>query len=405
MKVLLAEDSLTMRRLLASQLQRWDYDVTEAEDGAAAWEAFQKCHYPLVLTDWMMPQMDGLELTRRIRESGRDEYVYIVLLTARSENANLVEAMETGADDFLGKPCNPKELRVRLRAGERIIELEHRLIEQNRQLKEAQAALVQSEKLAGVGQLAAGMAHEINNPISFVSNNLVVLQRDVQSLLELTDRFSDSLPVLEQADPELAARLRGQHAECDISWLRDNLPRLFQSSRDGLARVRKIVTNLRDFAHLDEAEFDKMDVAAALESTLQILATECEANQLTVRTRFLDQPVIDCRPAKIKQVFHGILLNAIQASEPGQCIEVEVRQENGNAIVEITDHGRGMDEVTQQRVFEPFFTTRPVGSGRGLGLAVGYGVVQQHSGAIEFKSTVGKGTLFRVRLPLAEPDS
>ena len=183
MKVLLEEDGLTMRRLLTAQLQSWNYDVTIAEDGAAAWREFQKCHFPLVLTDWMMPEVDGLELIRRIRASERSEYVYIVLLTARSEREDLVEAMEAGADDFLGKPCNPKELKVRLRAGERIIGLERTLVEQNRRLMEAQAALVQTEKLAGVGQLAAGMAHEINNPVAFVSNNLAVLQRDVQGLV------------------------------------------------------------------------------------------------------------------------------------------------------------------------------------------------------------------------------
>lgn len=401
MKVLLAEDSLTMRRLLVSQLRRWDYEVTEAEDGAVAWSEFQENHFPLVLTDWMMPEIDGLELIRRIRASERTEYVYIILLTARSENANLVEAMEAGADDFLGKPCNPKELKVRLRAGERIIRLERTLVEQNQRLKETQAALVQSEKLAGVGQLAAGMAHEINNPIAFVSNNLAVLQRDVQSLMKLVQQYSACLPIIEQTDAQRAVQLRATESACDLEWLEQNLPQLFQSSRDGVQRVREVVGNLRDFAHLDEAGIDTMDVVSALESTLQILASEFSSKQLTVKKQYEGTPRILCQPAKVKQVFHSVLRNAVQASDSNGEIEVSVSETADEVNVVIRDDGCGMDDVTQQRLFEPFYTTRPVGSGQGLGLAIAYGVVQQHGGSIEFESAPGKGTMIRVILPKA----
>ncbi|MDG2129124.1 MAG: response regulator [Fuerstiella sp.] len=399
MKVLLAEDSLTMRQLLVSQLGRWNYEITEVEDGAQAWEKFQESHFSLVLTDWMMPNIDGLDLIRRIRASDHVEYVYIVLLTSKSDKADLVEAMDAGADDFLAKPCNPNELRVRLRAGERIIELEHTLIRKNKQLMAAQAALVQSEKLAGVGQLAAGMAHEINNPVAFVSNNLAVLQRDVQSLMKLLDQYVTCLPVVEREDKHLANQLKTTEAECDLPWLKENLPQLFRSSLDGLTRVRGIVGNLRDFAHLDQASTDKMDVVAALESTLEILAPDLRARQLTVRTDFGDSLIIHCQPASLKQVFHAILLNAVLASGPNGALEVAALRNDSSVCVEITDHGCGMDETTRRRLFEPFYTKRPVGSGQGLGLAVSYGVIKQHGGSIEFESTPGKGTTFRVMLP------
>lgn len=402
MKVLLAEDSLTMRRLLASQLDRWNYEVTAVEDGEQAWDEFQRGNYELVLTDWVMPRTDGLELTRRIRNSGRPEYVYIVLLTARSENEDLVEAMEAGADDFLGKPCNPKELRVRLRAGERIIELEHTLLDRNQKLLETQAALIETEKLASVGQLAAGMAHEINNPIAFVTNNLAVLQREIQALLDLTDTYEKLLPTIQSADQEIAVTLRRKAEQCDVPWLHENLPQLFQSSSDGVARVREIVSNLRDFAHLDEAEMDNMNVASALTSTIRVLTPEFESRQLTVSSRYEDDLVIHGQPARIKQAFHSILLNAAQASEPGQEIEVSASQEASSACIRITDHGRGIDDQTRQHLFEPFYTTRDVGAGRGLGLAVSYGVVKQHGGSIEVDSTLGKGTTFRVMLPLSQ---
>jgi len=389
--------------MLAAQLKSWNYDVTEAQNGAEAWDAFREGSFSLVLTDWMMPDVDGIELIRRIREAELSEYVYIVLLTSRTEKEDLVQAMDTGADDFLGKPCDPNELRVRLRAGERIINLEHALIDQNRELKETQAALVQSAKLAGVGQLAAGMAHEINNPIAFVSNNLAVVERDIQGVISLNERYEQCLTLIENADAELASQLRMAQDECDLPWLKENLPQLFRSSRDGLTRVRRIVGNLRDFAHLDEAQFDQMDVVAAMESTLEVLNTDLESKQIQLQTTFPDRPLVQCQPAKIKQVFHSILRNAIQASPDGGCIEVSVRDQTTVVSIEIIDHGDGMGEVTQQKLFEPFYTTRAVGDGQGLGLAISYGIVKQHDGSIEFSSEPEHGTSFRVILPVGQP--
>ncbi len=402
MKVLLAEDSLTERRKLSLQLARWDYEVTEAEDGADAWRQFQTTHFPLVVTDWIMPELDGLDLIRNIRGSADSRYVYIILLTGRSEKENLVEGMEAGADDFLIKPCNPKELKVRLSAGARIIKLEQRLIEQNRQLRKTQAALVQSEKLAGVGQLAAGMAHEINNPVAFVSNNIAVLQRDVGQLVELVDKYRDALPIIQQTNRQLADQLVAAEAECDLPWLKENLPRLFESSSEGLTRVRGIVSNLRDFAHLDEADVDTMDVIAALELTLDVLHANLESKQLVIERQYEGRPTCHCWPAKIKQVIHGILLNAIQASDEQSTITVSAKENPKIVSITVADNGCGMDETTQQRMFEPFYTTQPVGAGQGMGLAVCYGIVQQHGGSIEFDSQVGIGTTVTVTLPKSQ---
>jgi two-component system NtrC family sensor kinase len=204
---------------------------------------------------------------------------------------------------------------------------------------------------------------------------------------------------VEREDEHLADRLKTTEAECGLPWLKENLPQLFRSSLDGLTRVREIVGNLREFAHLDQAATDTMDVVAALESTLEILAPDLRTGQLTVRTDFGDKLIIHCQPASLKQVFHAILLNAVLASEPNGFIEVAALRNDASVCVEITDHGCGMDETTQRRLFEPFYTKRPVGSGQGLGLAVSYGVVKQLGGSIEFESTPGKGTTFRVMLP------
>src|SRR5262245_16217361 len=182
-RVLIAEDDPVSRRLLQSHLERWGHEVTAAADGGEAWRLFQAGDFPLVVSDWMMPEVDGPELVRRIRACEGRHYVYVLLLTARSQKEDVVQGMEAGADDFVTKPFDREELRVRVRAGERIVHLEHTLAEQNRALREAQAALVQSEKLASLGRLAAGVAHEINNPVAYVTNNLVVLRRDMQAAL------------------------------------------------------------------------------------------------------------------------------------------------------------------------------------------------------------------------------
>src|SRR5262245_42103906 len=176
MNVLVVEDDAISRRLLQSYLERWGYEVETAGHGGEAWILFQAGEYGIVVTDWMMPELDGVELIRRIRADERPGYVFTSRLTAKSQKEDLIQGMEAGADDFLSKPFDRDELRVRLRAGERIVLLEQSLAEQNRALREAQAALVQSEKLASLGQLAAGMAHEINNPIAYVFNNLAVVQ-------------------------------------------------------------------------------------------------------------------------------------------------------------------------------------------------------------------------------------
>ncbi len=403
MKILVADDSAVMQRLLLRSLEKWSYEVTVTRDGAEAWELFQRDDYPLVLTDWMMPRVDGLELTRRIRTLQRSGYVYIILLTAKSEKEDLVAAMDAGADDFLSKPFDQEELRVRVREGERIILLEQALQEQNRRLRDTQAALVQSEKMASLGQLAAGMAHEINNPVAYVANNLAVLRRDVSSVMEILELYRQRPEALAQVDPELAARAAASERDADLEWIQENLSRLFQTSLDGLGRVREIVNNLRDFARLDEAERDAIDLNAALKSTVQILRHEIANQQIVVELQLAPTLQVVCRPQKINQVLYNVLLNAIQASNSHDRIWLRTRHEGNDVVVEVEDEGAGIDPQHLPRIFEPFFTTRPVGRGAGLGLAISYGIVRDHGGSINVESRPGAGSRFQIRLPAQPP--
>ncbi|PQO38778.1 hybrid sensor histidine kinase/response regulator [Blastopirellula marina] len=405
MRVLVAEDGMMMRRILVRALEGWKYEVTEVENGAQAWEAFEAEPFRLVLTDWVMPEVDGLDLIRRIRSAKLPFYVYIILLTAKSEKEDLVVGMEAGADDFLVKPVDHNELRVRLREGERIVRLEQELAEQNRQLRETQAALVQSEKLASLGQMAAGMAHEINNPIALVANNLAVLKRDVSSAFELLDMYRSIHDEIAKINPELAKNAAELEEDCDYQWIRDESPELFDRSLTGLQRVRDIVQNLRSFARLDEAELDHLDVNAALFAVSQVLHHEIEARQIELIVDPGDIPLILCEPVKIQQVLHHLLLNAIQASDVGGKVTLSSSRCDEGVQIDVQDHGCGMSGSDLAHIFEPFFTTRAVGSGQGLGLAVSYGIVRDHGGSIQVRSQLGRGTTFSVQLPVRPLDN
>jgi len=404
MRILIAEDEPMSRLLLQTHLQKWGYEVTAACNGADAWNLFQAGNFPLVISDWMMPEMDGPELVDRIRTSERTGFVYVILLTAKTHKEDVVVGMEAGANDFVTKPFDVDELRVRVRAGERIVRLEQDLAEQYRVLRETQTALVQSEKLAGLGRLAAGMAHEINNPLAYVTNNLTVLRRDMGEALALLDRYRQARARLERVEPELAAEVAQREQEIDLPYFQANFGRMCDRSLEGLQRVRDIVMNLRDFARLDEAEFKEVDLNTALQVTLEILGPEIRKKHIQMQTTLADNPGVLGHPGKLNQVFFHLLGNAVQACEAGGRVAVRSHSEAGKeVVVEIEDNGCGIKPEHLPRLFEPFFTTKPVGQGTGLGLSVSFGIVRDHGGAIEVESEVGRGSLFRVRLPLQPP--
>jgi two-component system, NtrC family, sensor kinase len=391
MKVLIAEDDPVSRRLLQAQLERWGHEVTAAADGEEAWRLFEAGRFFLVVSDWMMPEIDGPELVRRIRACPRPGYVYIILLTARSRKEDVVQGMEAGANDFVTKPFDREELRVRIRAGERIVQLEHSLAQQNQALREAQAALVQSEKLASLGRVAAGVAHEINNPIAYVTNNLAVLRRDMQAAL-------GALEAYRQGRTADAARLE---EEADVVYFQQHFARTCDKTLEGLQRVRDIVQNLRDFAHLDEAEFKEADLNAALAAALEILGHAAKQKDVRLETHFEPLPPVLGHAGKLNQVFLHLLENAVDACDRGGTVTARTRVEGGSeVVVEVQDTGCGIAAEHQARLFEPFFTTKPVGQGTGLGLSVSFGIIRDHGGRIEVESEVGKGSTFRVRLPV-----
>ncbi|MBS1143179.1 MAG: histidine kinase [Proteobacteria bacterium] len=264
-----------------------------------------------------------------------------------------------------------------------------------RKVEEAQQQLLQSEKMAAIGQLAAGVAHEINNPIGFVNSNLGTLKSYVSQLLTVIAAYEGGNPQEVEAARKAA----------DLEFLRDDLPSLVAESQDGLSRVTKIVQDLKDFSHVDQAEHQHADLNVAIESTLNVVWNELKYKAEIVR-ELGDIPAVDCVPAQINQVFMNLLVNAAQAIDQQGKIFVRSGVDNKEVWFEIEDTGHGMTEEVQHRIFEPFFTTKPVGKGTGLGLSISYDIiVKKHGGRMDVRSTLGKGTCFRIWLPIEGPNS
>ena len=272
------------------------------------------------------------------------------------------------------------------------------LAEAATRVERTQNQLLQSEKLAAVGQLAAGVAHEINNPVGFVSSNLGSLTSYVDRLfrvIEAYERLESELP----ADHPARATAQKARTIAEIDYLRADIPDLLRESVDGLARIKHIVADLKDFSHADEGEWQDADLNRGLESTLNIVWNEIKYKAEVVR-ELGDLPPVRCIPAQMNQVFMNLLVNAAQAIETSGTITLRSGTMDEHAWVEIADTGKGMPPEVQQRIFEPFFTTKPIGKGTGLGLSISADIVKRHNGRIEIRSQSGRGTTFRILLPL-----
>jgi len=271
-------------------------------------------------------------------------------------------------------------------------------------LESAQNQLLQSEKMASIGQLAAGVAHEINNPIGFVTSNVTVLGDYVADLLAVLDAYASAESLIAR-DPQALAAIRRVCQERDVDYVREDSQKLLAESRDGLKRVKQIVQDLKDFSRVDQAEWQWADLHHGLDSTLNVVASELRSKAEVVRA-YGDLPPLLCNPGQLNQVFMNLLVNAAQAIETHGTITLRTGRQSGAdgqgdwGWVEVQDTGAGIAPEHLQRIFEPFFTTKPVGSGTGLGLSLSYGIVNKYGGRIEVVSERGKGTCFRVWLPL-----
>jgi|WetSurMetagenome_2_1015567.scaffolds.fasta_scaffold09229_3 two-component system, NtrC family, sensor kinase len=401
MDILIADDDPITRKILSNIIKATGHEVVCAENGMEAWELLRAKKTRILISDWMMPELDGPDLCRKIRGADWPYYVYIILLTSRDQKNDAIKGLEAGADDYMIKPVHHDEIIARIRSGQRIVQLEENY-------RKMHAQLLQSDKMASIGQLAAGVAHEINNPTGFISSNLVTLndyQKDLTSVIEqYRELVGEVRGIKRDINPGLQLdkkinQILELEEKIDIDFLLDDVPKLVSESIEGTKRIKQIVLDLKDFAHPGENELKYSDINKNLDSTLNVVWNEIKYKAV-VNKDYGELPLIKCYPQQLNQVFMNILVNAAQSIRKDGMIKIATLAENGHVRVTISDTGCGIPAENIPKVFDPFFTTKEVGKGTGLGLNVAYKIIKKHNGSIIVESKVGEGTVFTISVPV-----
>ncbi len=283
--------------------------------------------------------------------------------------------------------------------GYRLIDVHAVLLAQTELLAEAQVARAHSEKFASLGQIAAGIAHEINNPLAFVSNNLAVIERDCRAVRDILSLYGQGTAVLGEHAAPLTAKIAELAEQIDLPYTLENLPDMLARSREGIKRIERIICDLRDFVRLDEGDFDDADLNAGVVSTVRMVQSKANDRDVILDLDLQPLPPVACFPAKINQVVMNLVVNGIDACVDGGRVTVATRRQGSEVCISVQDTGIGIDPAIGGRIFDPFFTTKPVGSGTGLGLSISYGIIRDHGGRIDFNSSPGHGSTFQVHLP------
>jgi len=419
--ILVVDDEPDIEALISQKFRREIrqeiFYFTFARNGQEAYQQIvEAARVDMVLTDINMPVMDGLTLLAELDSLANPPKTVVV--SAYSDMDNIRTAMNRGAFDFVTKPINFQDLVITISKTLKAVDKE-RL--NQAQLDQAKIQLVHSEKMSALGQMVAGVAHEINNPVNFIYGNLKPARSYIQDLTEL-------IRLYQQHYPEPAGDIQDCIEEIDLDFLQQDLSKLFDSLSVGASRIRELVLSLRNFSRLDEADKKAVDIHEGIDSTLLILSSRLKSTPerpaIQVVREYAQLPVVACYPSQLNQVVMNLLANAIDALcdwNEGRSFQEIVADPNMIRIttdvvdeqwvrVAIADNGSGMGEATLAKLFDPFFTTKPVGKGTGLGLSISYQIiVEKHRGRLTCESAVGEGTMFTILLPLnptqVEPDS
>ncbi len=421
--ILIVDDTPQNLRLLSTILTEQGYAVRKALNGEMALKSAFAAPPDLILLDIKMPDMNGYEVCDQLKADSRTQAIPIIFISALDDVLDKVRAFTIGGVDYITKPFQCEEVLARVRCQliivqfrqelekqveKRTAELKHTLLE----LQKAQVQLVQHEKMATLGQLVAGIAHEINNPVGFIAGNLNYAQTYIQHIIHHLQLYQQQLP---QASPEIKS-----HSESiDLEFVLQDLPKMISSMKLGTDRIRQISVSLRNFSRADQDSRVEVDIHDGIDSTLMILQHRLKADNkrsaIEIFKEYGDLPLVSCYSGQLNQVFMNIIANAIDAFDEASLnpsleqanrtnsitIKTEVLADTDQVLIKIKDNGLGMSPEVKNRVFDYLFTTKPTGKGTGLGLSISHQiVVEKHGGQIECNSVLGQGTEFAIRIPI-----
>ena len=385
-------------------------DIIEMESGEAGLEYLDKHDVDLILLDMMMPGLNGFDVLEALAKQTKINKIPVVLLSATEDDESIARAFKLGAVDYLRKPVRKYELIARLTTQ---LELRYRqlhleqmmnertreLTQANQGLKIAQEQLMQSDKMAAIGQLAAGVAHEINNPIGFVSSNLATMSQyldDIFRVISAYEKIDIFLTVEQKAGLQIIKK------EIDLGYLKGDIKELLRESKDGLSRIIHIVKDMKNFSHINENKWELVNIHEGIDSTLNIVHNEIKYRAKVVKD-YGEVGLVQCMPSQINQVLMNIMVNASHAMDADGLLIIKTWQAKNKLKISISDTGCGMPPDVLKKIFNPFYTTKPVGKGTGLGLSLSYTIIAKHHGSIDVESKPGKGSTFIITLPLEQP--
>jgi len=395
MRILLADDDPITLQLLETMLKRLGYEVELARDGNQAWERLSQSPPEIVLLDWMMPGLDGLEICRRLQLQTRDRFIYIILLTANDRSEDITAGLDAGANDYITKPFDPYVLRSRIAVGVRIVEYEKRVQNMNVELRryssememlaqERARQLVQADRMVILGTMTAGIAHEVNNPLTILQGNIKLIKRF----------WSEQLfPWFETSEPA-ASRPANAKSVSD----------LIRALENAVERIRQIVDGMRHFSHGQGGQVGVMQLETCLQDALAICLPKTKNRvQVTAVAEPIPFPVKG-NPVQITQVLVNLIGNAADAlaGTDDPLVTVSLCTADGHAQFHVKDNGPGIATENLEKLWSPFYTTKPVGEGTGLGLFICRNIMEEHGGGIHVNSTSGQGAEFIIDLPSVE---
>jgi signal transduction histidine kinase len=441
--ILVVDDTPDNLRLLSAMLTGQGYEVRKALNGKMALTACQMLLPDVILLDINMPGMDGYEVCQQLKADSKTSAIPIIFISALDDVLDKVKAFDAGGVDYITKPFHGAEIVLRIENQINLRLLQIKLEEKNillqkafDDLKAAQVQQIQNEKMFALGQLVAGVAHEINNPVSFIYGNLQYANQYVQDLVNL-------IKIYQQEYPNPTSKIEATIKDIDLNFVINDLHNLMSAMFRGADRIRSIVLALQNFSRLDEAQMKSVNIHEGIDSTLVMLEHRLKETEhrptISITKEYGDLPLVTCYPGELNQVFMHLLNNAIDALENSNSawrtsnketekkklekvnknnfpifsagsyhqsfipeIRIYTQVTDTNTIkIEIADNGSGINDNVRSRLFDPFFTTKTVGKGTGLGLSISYQiVVQKHQGNLFYDSSPGQGAKFIIEIPI-----